>query len=155
MPKLTKKVIDTNLPKEKDYIVWDDEIKGFGCRIFPGGKKTYVFYYRAPVTRKFSYIKIGLHGNLTVDEARIKAKRLALSVSDGIDVKAEKKQEIIEEQKSILFVDFWQVFTDKYIANEHKPSTIKGDKSRIKKHILPFFWEEKNCRYREARYFSL
>ncbi|MCA9508637.1 MAG: DUF4102 domain-containing protein, partial [Myxococcales bacterium] len=75
MPKLTKKVIDSNSPKKKDYIVWDDEIKGFGCRIFPGGKKTYVFYYRAPVTRKFSYIKIGLHGNLTVDEARIKAKK--------------------------------------------------------------------------------
>ena len=143
MPKLTKKVIDSNLPKEKDYIVWDDEIKGFGCRIFPGGKKTYVFYYRSPVTRKFSYIKIGLHGNLTVDEARIKAKRLALSVSDGIDVKAEKKQEIIEEQKSILFTDFWQIFTDKYIAKEHKPNTIRGDKSRIKNNILPFFGSKK------------
>jgi integrase len=143
MPKLTKKVIDANLPKEKDYIVWDDEIKGFGCRIFPGGKKTYVFYYRAPVTRKFSYIKIGLHGNLTVDEARIKAKRLALSVSDGIDVKAEKKQEIIEEQKSILFVEFWQVFTDKYIAKEHKPSTIRANKSRIKNNILPFLGNKK------------
>ena len=132
MPKLTKKVIDSNLPKEKDYIVWDDEIKGFGCRIFPGGKKTYVFYYRAPVTRKFSYIKIGLHCNVTVDEARINAKRLALSVSDGIDVKAEKKQAIVEEQKSILFADFWQIFTDKYIAKEHKPNTIRGNKSRIK-----------------------
>ena len=39
MPKLTKKVIDNNLPKEKDYIVWDDEIKGFGCRIFLAARK--------------------------------------------------------------------------------------------------------------------
>jgi len=143
MPKLTKKVIDSNLPKAKDYIVWDDEIKGFGCRIFPGGKKTYVFYYRAPVTRKFSYIKIGLHGNLTVDEARIKAKTFALSVSNGIDVKAKKKQEIIEEQQSVLFADFWEVFTNKYICEHHKPSTIRGNKSRIKKHILPFFGTKK------------
>ncbi len=143
MPKLTKKVIDSSLPKEKDYIVWDDEIKGFGCRIFPGGKKTYVFYYRSPVTRKFSYIKIGLHGNLTVDEARIKAKTLALSVSNGIDVKAEKKQKIIEEQKSLLFADFWQIFTDKYIREHHKPNTIKRNKSRIKNNILPFFGSKK------------
>lgn len=143
MPKLTKKVIDSSLPKEKDYIVWDDEIKGFGCRIFPGGKKTYVFYYRAPVTRKFSYIKIGLHGNLTVDEARIKAKALTLSVSNGIDVKVAKKQAIIEEQKSILFVDFWQIFTNKYILINHKPSTQRANKSRIKKHIIPFFSNKK------------
>src|SRR3990167_9101875 len=143
MPKLTKKAIDNSLPKEKDYIVWDDEIKGFGCRIFPGGKKTYVFYYRAPVTRKFSYIKIGLHGNLTVDEARIKAKRLALSVSDGVDVKAEKKQAIAEEEKAILFTDFWQIFTDKYIREHHKPNTINRNKSRIKNNILPFFGSKK------------
>ena len=143
MPKLTKKVIDSSLPKQKDYIVWDDEIKGFGCRIFPGGKKTYVFYYRAPVTRKFSYIKIGLHGNLTVDEARIKAKTFALSVANGIDVRAEKKQQIVEEQKSMLFADFWEVFNDKYIHEHHKPSTIRGNKSRIQKNILPFFGNKK------------
>ena len=41
MPKLTKSVIDSSIPKAKDYIVWDSEIKGFGCRIFPGGKKNF------------------------------------------------------------------------------------------------------------------
>ena len=139
MPKLIKSVIDSSSPKDKDYIVWDTEIKGFGCRIFPGGKKTYVFHYRAPVTRKYSYIKIGVHGNLTVDEARTKAKGLAFSVSSGVDVKAEKKQEIICEQKSMLFEDFWQIFTEKYIKEKHKSSTQKGNLSRIKNNILPFF----------------
>jgi len=31
MPKLTKSVIDQSFPKEKNYFVWDNEIKGFGC----------------------------------------------------------------------------------------------------------------------------
>jgi len=32
MPKLTKKIIESSLPKEKNYIVWDNEVKGFDHR---------------------------------------------------------------------------------------------------------------------------
>ena len=75
MPKLTKAVIDCSFPKEKHYFVWDTEIKGFGCQILKSGaKKTYVFYYHSPLTRKKAYIKIGCHGNITVDFAEIGQK---------------------------------------------------------------------------------
>ena len=77
MPKLTKAVIDNNVTKEKNYFVWDTEIKGFGCQILKGGKKTYGFYYHSPLTRKKAYIKIGCHGNITVDFARNVAKKLS------------------------------------------------------------------------------
>ena len=71
MPKLTKALIDYSSPKDKNYIVWDTEIKGFGCQILQSGsKKTYVFYYWSPLTKKKGYIKIGCHGNITVDFAQ-------------------------------------------------------------------------------------
>jgi integrase len=143
MPKITKKLIDNSFPKGKDYIVWDDEIKGFGCRILPTGYKTYVFYYRSPITRKFSYIKIGVHGNYTPDTARDRAKQLTADIAHNIDPKEQKKVKQIEEQQSLSFKDFWVIFTEKYIQERHKPSTIDRDKSRIKKYILPFFEKKK------------
>jgi integrase len=143
MPKLTKKLVEGSLPKEKDYIVWDDEIKGFGCRILPSGRRTYVFHYTSPTTKKYSYLKIGVHGNFTVDLARDKAKKWCAEIAQDIDPKEQKKAKVVEQKKSILFADFWEIFTDKYIREHHKPNTIKGNKSRIKNNILPFFCDKK------------
>ena len=139
MPKLTKKLVESSLPREKDYVIWDDEIKGFGCRILPSGHKTYVFHYTSPTTRKYSYLKIGIHGNYTVDLARDKAKKWCADIAQDIDPKEQKKEKEVETQQSLLFEDFWQVFTKKYIEQHHKPSTINRDSSRIKNYILPFF----------------
>jgi integrase len=143
MPKLTKKLVESSLPKQKDYVVWDDEIKGFGCRILPSGHKTYVFHYTSPTTKKYSYLKIGVHGNYTVDLARDKAKKWCADIAQDIDPKEQKKAKAIEQKKSILFAEFWEIFTDKYIREHHKPSTIQGNKSRIKNKILPFFGAKK------------
>ncbi len=139
MPKLTKKLVESSLPREKDYVVWDDEIKGFGCRILPSGHKTYVFHYTSPTTRKYSYLKIGVHGNYTVDLARDKAKKWCAAIAQDVDPKEHKKAKQVAAQQSVLFEDFWKVFTEKYIKETHKPSTMNRDASRIKKYILPFF----------------
>lgn len=143
MPKLIKSLIDNSLPKEKDYIVWDSEIKGFGCRILPSRKKTYVFHYRAPLTKKSSYIKIGIHGNLTVDEARTKAKGLAFSIASENDPKEQKKKATMDQKLSITFKEFWEIFTEKHINIKHKPSSIRSNASRINKYIIPFFEKKK------------
>jgi hypothetical protein len=46
VPKLTKQVVDTAAPRigvtARDYFVWDDGVKGFGLRIWPTGRTTYV-----------------------------------------------------------------------------------------------------------------
>ena len=140
MPKLTKKLIDSSLPREKDYVVWDDEIKGFGCRILPSGHKTYVFHYTSPTTRKYSYLKIGVHGNYTVDLARDKAKQWCADIAQDIDPKEQKKLKQVEEQQSIIFEEFLTIFLQKYPKQaKWKPSTFNRHLSRINSYIRPFF----------------
>ncbi|GAO97502.1 tyrosine recombinase XerD [Caedimonas varicaedens] len=143
MPKLTNKLIDASLTKQKDYIVWDDEVKGFGCRILPTGYKTYVFFYTSPLTRKYSYLKIGIHGNISADVARKKAKNLSTDIVNGLDPKEQKKALQIKEQHFLSFEDFFEIFRQKYILEKHKPSTIHRDEHRINKYILPFFGKKK------------
>ena len=143
MPKLTKAVIDNHSPTDKNYFIWDTEIKGFGCQILIGGKKTYAFYYHSPTTRKKAYIKIGSHGNVTVDFARNKAKALSAAVASGIDPREQKKEKLIKDRQSILFADFFEVFKEKYIKTAYKGRGAYNNIGYGRRHILPYFGKKK------------
>jgi len=143
MPKLTKAIIDYSSPKEKNYIVWDTEIKGFGCQVLKSGnKKTYVFYYWSPLTKKKGYVKIGCHGNITVDFARNAAKKLAAAVASGLDPKKEKEEKLTLEKQSILFRDFFEDFKTKHILVAYKDKG-RNNMGYAKSHILPYFGQRK------------
>ena len=143
MPKLTKAIIDYSSPKEKNYIVWDTEIKGFGCQILKSGsKKTYVFYYWSPLTKKKGYVKIGCHGNITVDFARNAAKKLAAAVASGLDPKKEKEEKLTLEKQSILFRDFFEDFKTKHILVAYKDQG-RNNMGYAQSHILPYFGQRK------------
>ena len=142
MPKLTKALIDYSSPKDKNYIVWDTEIKGFGCQILQSGsKKTYVFYYWSPLTKKKGYIKIGCHGNITVDFARNAAKKLASAVASGLDPKKEKEEQQVKAKQSILFSDFFEVFKNKHILVAYKDKG-RNNMGCSNLHILPYFGQK-------------
>ena len=47
MPKLNKRVIDGAEPQDKDYVIWDDDLPGFGLRVFKSGKRSYLIQYRS------------------------------------------------------------------------------------------------------------
>jgi hypothetical protein len=60
VPKLTKRFVDAADIRQKDYVLWDDELPGFGLRVFASGKRSYVIQYRtAGRSRRYT---IGLHG---------------------------------------------------------------------------------------------
>jgi hypothetical protein len=77
MTKLMKRTVDALDVTGKEYFVWDDEIPGFGVRVFPSGRKTYVIQYkvggRGGETRRKA---LGQHGVITAEEARNEAKRI-------------------------------------------------------------------------------
>ena len=47
--KITKRSVDALAlaPGSAETVLWDTEVKGFGCRVQKGGVKTYVLNYRA------------------------------------------------------------------------------------------------------------
>lgn len=139
MTKLTKRVIDSLQPRDKDYFEWDDELPGFGVRIWPTGKKTYVAQYRAgKQTRRF---KVGAHGPLTVEEARKQAKIVLGDVARGEDPQLDRAT----RRKSLTIKELCEAYleaADKGLifgkrGQPKKASTLYVDRGRINRHIIP------------------
>lgn len=42
---LTEKAVDAAEPRDKDYVIWDDELPGL--RLFTSGKRSHVIQYRS------------------------------------------------------------------------------------------------------------
>lgn len=89
MTKITKRLIDSLSPQDKDYFIWDSEVSGFGLRIFATGRKSYLIQYR--VGSRTRRMTIGAHGVLTPDEARKEARALLVNVAKGGNPSEEKR----------------------------------------------------------------
>jgi integrase len=132
MMKLTKRTLDA-----ADYqgennarcVLWDTEVPGFGCRIYPGGRKAFILSYRAGTRKRL--LTIGTYGVLTVDQARTLARaELAKVETAGGDPLADREKERQGETVRDL--------CDAYMVR-HGDAKKSGaaDLRRIKAHLLP------------------
>ena len=139
MPKLTKRFIDSIQPDPaKTLKYWDTELKGFGVVVLPSGRCTYCIKYRN-ADRVQKHLKIGVHGQITAEEARNLAKIRLGKVAYGED--------LAETAKQVRHMPTMNELAEKYFelhAEQKKRSkSIKEDKSMLKNHILKKFGARK------------
>lgn len=139
MAKLTKRIVETAEVREKDYFIWDDELPGFGLRVFASGKRSYLIQYRAAGrTRRFT---IGLHGIWTAENARQEAKAQLGRVARGENPSEERQL----DHKAITVKELCTLYLNDMNAGlimgkggrPKKRSTIVTDTGRINRHIIP------------------
>jgi integrase len=131
MFKLTKRSVEGLATEEKDYLAWDRDMRGFGIRVYPSGKKTYLVQYRAG--RRTRRITIGQHGVLTAEEARIRAKQLLGDVARGSDPSAEKQA----KRRAPTVASLCDRFLEEYVEQHCKPTTARDYHSIIRRFIRP------------------
>lgn len=136
--KICKSVVDRLKPETKVVLHWDSTLKGFGVKVTPKGKKTYVCQYRALGQKNAKRFTIGVHGVFTADQARNEAKKLLGLVATGEDPSAVKKNK--KEELTVAEL------CDDYVLDgcgTKKASTIETDRGRIERHIKPLLGMKK------------
>ena len=132
--KLTKRLIETleyGAADGKKDIRWDSEISGFGIRLYPSGKKSFVLSYRQHGTKR--HFTIGQYGNITLEQARELARKKFGEVADGKDPRLLKRAKKKKHEWTVrkAFNDFLKLYPK------------KGDKHRdeveriFEKDVLP------------------
>lgn len=131
MFKLTKRFIEGLEVRDRDYIIWDRDMRGFGARVYPSGKKCYLIQYRAG--RRTRRVTLGQHGVLTADEARTHAKQLLGDIARGGDPSAEKQA----NRHAPTVAGLCDRFLDEYVDQHCKPTTARDYRSIIRRFIRP------------------
>ncbi len=154
---ITKETVDACQPGERQVILWDAKLPGFGLVVTPAGSKSYVFQYRlggrAGQTRRYT---IGRHGeSWTPQKARDRAKELRREVDSGIDpleaqraklaAEAAAKARAEEEAQRLRELKLSD-YADNFIKLGLKPGTRdrtkEGYESTLKNHIKPALGEK-------------
>lgn len=131
--RLTKRIVDATVPSEKDIYVWDTDLKGFGLKVTPKGRKVYIAQYR--IGKRSRRITIGLHGTVTAEEARQSARFSLGQVSSGIDPAHERDLAKTGNSIEALF----GLFETSYLSVRVKPETAKDYRRIFEHYIFPRF----------------
>ena len=139
--KITKRIIDSlKPPATGSLFVWDSELRGYGVRVSPHGRVSFVIQYRTRQnrTRRYSF---AVFGPTTPDQARAQARQLLAAASMGHDPSVERHAE-----RGAMTV---AQLCDAYLAalrggqvltrfgQPKRASTAAIDEGRIARHIVP------------------
>ena len=137
--KLTKRIVESIRSNATgEIVVWDSELRGFGVRVFPSGRKTYLVQYRNQYNRTRKK-KIGVHGVITTEQAREEAKVILGAVAKGED--PSKNDKINKNKKSMN--DLASEFLEVYSKPNKKWESYIDDKRKIDQTILQHFGNRK------------
>ena len=128
-PKLNSGMVDRLEARARDYVMWCGGLRGFGVRVRPSGRKSFIVQY--DYKGRSRKVTVGTFPTLTVDQARKKATELLAKVQLGEDVAAKP---VSEESPTVAEL------CDEYLKRGcgHKKATTKvTDKGCIERHIKP------------------
>ncbi|MCW2247770.1 hypothetical protein M2352_003404 [Azospirillum fermentarium] len=125
MVKITKRSVDAAVPGEQEFFLWDEELKGFGLRVYPSGRKMYLAQFRAG--GRLRRVNIGPHGVLTPDVARTEAMKHLSDVRRGGDPASERDR----RKASPTMKEFGKRFMEDYQGAEKGYARLAGRDSLI------------------------
>ncbi|MDP0927963.1 tyrosine-type recombinase/integrase [Paracoccus onubensis] len=133
MARITKRIVDAATPTNKEFFIWDEELKGFGLRVYPSGRKMYLAQFRTG--GRLRRINIGLHGAVTPDLARTEAMKHLSGVRLGADPAGERDR----RKASPTVKEFGTRFLSDHVALHCKAKTHREYQRAFDLYINPKF----------------
>lgn len=133
--KLTNRTVAAAKAADARFIVWDEELKGFGLRVETTGVKSYVVRYRVGGGRRgrLRQVTLGRNGALTPDKARAAAKQALASVTKGEDPMAEREA----VRKASTIKELADQFLKEHAEKKLKERTGAFYRWQLERYVLP------------------
>ena len=104
----------------KDVIYWDSEVKGFGVRVSPKGKRTWIAQWRFGARQR--RMKLGQWPELRADKARKAARDALAAARQGEDPQEAKRK--AREQSGNTFGTTVATYLAAYAEKRLAPATL-------------------------------
>ncbi len=131
--KITKRSVEAlEVCPGKDQYLWDTELKGFGVKVTAKGRRVYLIQYKAGGARKRTRrLTLGVHGVLTADQARDRAKAALGDVAAGRDP-AEHRDRARSAKTMAQLVERFIV---EHVEQKLKSATAAEYKRSLQRHL--------------------
>lgn len=126
--KITDKIVKTS----PAGLVWDADVKGFGCRVTAAGSRAFILNYRRKSDGRERRWTIGSFPDWGTGAARDEAKRLKRLIDGGADPVGEHQS----ERASPTVADLCDRFEAEYLPRKRE-WTRKGHQQQINTDIKP------------------
>jgi integrase len=130
--KLTKRVVEGITPGDRDIIVWDTELRGFGCKVTPKGRRSYLLYYRTGEGQQRKPA-LGTHGAITSEQAREIARAMLAEIAKGSDPKAAEEA----RRSAPTVAGLADRFLAEHADTKKRSSSTRMDRVNLRLHVLP------------------
>jgi integrase len=138
--RLTAARVKAAAPRTDRFVIWDNELRGFGLRVMPSGEKSYVLKYSLRGRQRWFTIESA--NAITPDQARDLAESARGQIARGEDPAEAKKA---EKHRGATIGDLLDAYIEALDAGRilnragrpKSQTTITSDKSRIAAHIRP------------------
>ena len=128
MPKITKRTVDALKSHERERVVWDNDLKGFGVRVHPSGRK--VFIVKTRYGGRVIKMTIGPHGAVSPAYARVRAAEIITDARAG-------KNPAGRRSSAPTMRDLGKRFLKDYVSEYCKPSTAQEYRRSVELFINP------------------
>jgi integrase len=126
--KLTDRRLKTLKPADKPFEIMDSDVRGLGVRVMRSGVKSFILFRRFPGSKHPARRSLGTYGEISLAQARDKAREWNALVEKGIDPTIEKQRQraaIIDAEKKRQASTFGAAF-EHYL--QRKGSKLKSGK---------------------------
>ena len=120
---------------ERETVVWDRELPGFGVRVHPSGSKVYMVHKRSG--GKSRRVTIGRHGVWSLDAARREAGGIIASLKNG-ETPARPGAETGPASGPTM-AELAEQYMVEHVAVRCKPTTARSCRHIFDKYLLPQF----------------
>ena len=128
MPRITKRTVDAIKPHDRERVVWDDDLKGFGVRVHPSGRKVYIVKTR--YQGRIIKMTIGPHDAVSATYARVRAAEIITDARAGKNPKGRRSS-------APTMRALGERFLKEYVPNHCKPSTAAEYRRSVEHFINP------------------
>ena len=121
---------------ERDTMIWDRELTGFGVRAYPSGSHVYVAQARGPGERESSKrVTVGRHGVVNADDAWRRAALIIARIKAGEEPVLEPLAAKLANGPTVG--ELAARYLRDHVAVRCKPRTANTTRSAVNLHIVP------------------
>jgi integrase len=132
--KLSKTVVERIETTDREVVVWDDALPGFGLRVKPSGVRSYIVQYRNRGTGVSRRLTIGQHGPLlTFDQAKKQARALLADAMRGEDPVEDR----MAVRRAPTVAELAADYLERHAVPKKRPKSVRDDRAMLDNLILP------------------